>query len=282
MICKNCKTHLKNDDKFCSNCGAKVIDHRITLKHLFHEAKESFYSLDTNKPLLTFLHLFNKPEEVIGGYINGVRKKYINAFGYFTIAVTLSSFFFFIFLKWYPNLMDFTVERAAMPNVSKEQLELQTQVTKTFFEYSSLMFFLTIPFTALISRIVFLKNKKYNYAEHLIINLYSYSHVSISTTLIYFLTIWNQTIFSIVSLFAIIIQITYYAYVLKRIYQLNAEQIILKTLLFLAILFVFMFVLIVLGIIIGYTTGFFDPIIEAAKAKKEAAYLINTALDWTA
>ena len=98
MLCKNCQNTLDIDSKFCQNCGAKVIDQRITMGHLASEMKEGFFSIDSSKPARTFIHMFTKPDEVIGGYINGVRKKYINAFGYFTLALTLSSFFFFVFL----------------------------------------------------------------------------------------------------------------------------------------------------------------------------------------
>ena len=125
---------------------------------------------------------------VIDGYVNGVRKRHINAFGYFTIALTFSSFFFFVFLKWFPNLLDYSVQSVNYSDAySKEQLELQSNFTKTMFEYSSLVFFLTIPLMSLVSRIVFWKNKKYNYAEHLIINLlYLFASISCKHFFIFF------------------------------------------------------------------------------------------------
>ncbi|HIB48913.1 MAG TPA: zinc-ribbon domain-containing protein [Flavobacteriaceae bacterium] len=34
MECKNCQKQLAPSDKFCGNCGAKKISHRLTLKHI--------------------------------------------------------------------------------------------------------------------------------------------------------------------------------------------------------------------------------------------------------
>ena len=89
MNCKNCKTTLEESDDYCRNCGGKVIRNRLTIKSLFHHFSETYFNYD-NKLLRTFLTLFSKPEEVIVGYINGTRKKYVDVIGYFALAITLS------------------------------------------------------------------------------------------------------------------------------------------------------------------------------------------------
>lgn len=58
MNCKNCKTLLEDSSKFCNECGAKVINHRITLGYLWGEAKEGLFSLDSSKPIRTFIDMF--------------------------------------------------------------------------------------------------------------------------------------------------------------------------------------------------------------------------------
>ncbi|WP_452601695.1 DUF3667 domain-containing protein [Pontimicrobium sp. MEBiC06410] len=95
MLCKNCKTSLNDDINFCYNCGAKVIRNKLTFKHVFEDFNEQFLNLD-NKFLQTFIALFITPEAVIGGYINGTRKKYINAINYFAIAITFSGLQVFV------------------------------------------------------------------------------------------------------------------------------------------------------------------------------------------
>ena len=96
MDCKNCNNTLRDTQKFCDECGAKIIQNRLQPKVLAQQVNEQFISID-NKFLRTFVHLFKQPETVIVGYISGTRKKYIDVF------VLLSSFgllyFFFDLLK---------------------------------------------------------------------------------------------------------------------------------------------------------------------------------------
>ena len=82
MECKNCSNQLSTNSDFCNSCGAKVIRNRLTLKNIFEHIIETFFNYD-NKLLRTFIDLFKKPEKVIDGYINGVRKRYVNPISYF-------------------------------------------------------------------------------------------------------------------------------------------------------------------------------------------------------
>lgn len=152
MECKNCNQLLSVNDNFCNSCGAKVINERLTLKHLFSEFYHAILSIDANKPVKTFLDLFKKPEDVIGSYIDGVRKKYIHAFGYFTIAITFSSIFYFILLTANPNAFDAAF---AFQNNNETQNNLARTIQRAVFDYQSLMFFAAIPIMALMSWIVF-------------------------------------------------------------------------------------------------------------------------------
>lgn len=271
MECKNCGQPLSSVDKFCSDCGAKVINYRLTIKYFFSEFYHSILNIDANKPVKTFIDLFKKPEEVIGGYIDGTRKKYIHAFGYFTIAVTLSSIFYFIFLRFDPSALEVEL---VLQNNSEAENELGRTLQRSIMDYQSFMFFATIPILALISWIVFLNKKKYNYAEHLIINLYAYSQASIVLILISLLTVWNNHLFSIVSVVTIFIQIFYFFYVLKRLFKLSSGQMVIKTLYFLAI-FIPVYIIIFTTIVsIFAASGSFDALIEAEKAKQGVSQIV--------
>lgn len=279
-VCANCKRPLDTSDRFCNDCGAKVIDRRLTLGFLFTEAKESFFSLDSNRPLLTFIHLFTKPEEVIGGYINGVRRKYINAFGYFTIAITLSSFFYFVIFKLYPNAFDAIY---ANQDFSDPQLKMQQEINRTVFEYQSLIFFIAIPFLAIISKLVFLKNKRYNFAEHLIINLYGYAQVSIISIILYSLTAWSPEAFKVVIYSVTAIQVGYYTYILKKLFEISWGKILLKVLLFIIILMPIFVGLIMITVVLMFITGVIDfqEMMEAERAKRAVSYIASSVINWT-
>lgn len=277
MECKNCSFQLQENDDYCNSCGAKVIRNRLTLKNLFEHFSEEFLNYD-NRFLRTFIRLFKNPEDVIGGYIDGTRKKFINAVSYFAIAVTVSGFFYFVFLKFFPDALNFTTD---IYNIDEEQAKITSDFTKSIFEYQSFIFFLSIPVFALISRLIFLKNKKYNFSEHLIINLYTYSHISLTVTVIYFLTIWNQPVFVVMSIIGTLFQIVFFAYVLKRLYSLTLGQILLKTLLFFSLLIPLMIIVMIVTNILMYFGGHYDEIIELEKAKRGITYIASSAMNWT-
>lgn len=277
MECKNCEKQLVESDNYCQACGAKVIRNRLTLKNLFAHFSEQFLNYD-NKFLNTFKALSLRPEEVIGGYIDGTRKKYVNAVNYFTIAVTISSLFFFVFLKFFPDALNFTSD---LYNMDEDQARIMAEYNRSIFESQSLLFFISIPVLAVVSRLVFLKNKKYNFSEHLVINLYTYSHVSLSITALYFITIWYQPLFGVVAIVAVPFQIVFFAYVLKRLYKLSMLQILLKTMLFFVLLIPLIILLIIVSSIFMYFGGYFDKLLELEKAKRGLSYIASSAINWT-
>ena len=92
MNCKNCKSELNPKDNFCSECGAKIIKERITVKSLFSNLLVSL-GWDSNF-FITLRFLLSKPQAIIKEYINGTRKKYTNPFTFFAISLAISLFVF--------------------------------------------------------------------------------------------------------------------------------------------------------------------------------------------
>ncbi|HBR55523.1 MAG TPA: DUF3667 domain-containing protein [Flavobacteriaceae bacterium] len=280
MECKNCQKQLAPSDKFCGNCGAKKISHRLTLKHIISETANSFLNIDSNKPVRTFIDLFRCPEQVINGYIIGVRKRYIHAFGYFTIAVTFSGIFYFMILKFFPETLEFTAN-ISNQEMTPEQLEMTKDFQRAAFEYQSFMTFASIPLLALFSWIVFFNKRKYNYAEHLVLNLYTFSQASIITISLYFLTFWNPTLFTAITILVIFIQIAYYCYVLKRVFNLTIGQLFIKLIFFLALFSVVISIIIVVFTVLLFLSGGMDEVIEAEKAKRGISYIASSVINWT-
>lgn len=278
MECKNCQKTLSQEDSYCRDCGAKLVHKRLTMKYFLTEIRDGFLNIDSNRPLRTFIDLFKRPEVVIEGYITGTRKKYINAFGYFTIAITFSSFFYFIMLRFFPEVLS---QAYAQPDTSAAQNELMKNVMDTVYEYQTVFFFLMIPIFALLSWVVFYNKKKHNYAEHLVLNLYAYSHASIMSVLIYFLTVWNTEVFVVATMFAACIQFIYYCFVLKRIYKLSLKQLVLKILYFLVLLIPLYIAFSLILLVILALFGGLDGIIEAEKARQGVTYIASSVMNWT-
>ncbi len=247
--CKNCGQQIENYN-FCPDCGAKKITKRITFKNLIAEFVDRFLNLD-NSFVRTFIHLFTKPEQVIDGYIHGLRKKYVNAFGYFAISITITGFYSFIIKD-----RMFELATTSMSSFLPEE-ELQNQIVamETSFQYQSIISFILIPILAIMSRLVFFNYKKYNFTEHLVIYLYAYSHI-----VGIFALLQIPFIFALDNYFTVIFApfigyLIYIGYVLKRMYSISLKKIILKTFLFLGVFLLSIIVFTIFVAILGFLSA---------------------------
>ncbi len=252
MECKNCNYFLRTDYSYCPTCGAKVIRNRLTVKNIWYDFTERFFNLD-NTFIITFKHLLTKPDVVIGGYINGVRKKYMNPISYFTIAVFLGGIFFFLNKKFFPEAMDF--QSIFIPNVgTKEAQQFNLEFMKKYQdfaqEYQSFIYMASIPILAIISRLVFLNKKQFNLSEHFVINIYAYAQMSITVNIIYILSIWNSKLIFLEASLNMFFLVGYFSFVYKKLFQLSWKQILLKLLLFVFIVLVLYIVIVIMAIII--------------------------------
>lgn len=274
MKCKNCNHPLSETDNYCLSCGAKVIRNRLTIRNLFAHFGEQFLNYD-NKFLQTFITLFRKPEDVIGSYIEGTRKKYVNVVSYFAIAITLAGVQLYIINKFFPEVMD-------LSSISVEGSEEMNNKNLAFIsEYQSIVMMFYVPFYALISKVVFLNYKQYNYTEHLVIFMYILAQITIFGL---FLTLSGAMLgldMGILGLITVPIQIIYSAYCLKRLFKLSMAGIILKTLIFFMVLFVLFVIAAIIMAFIMIRSGALDDVIEAQKAKQGVSYIISSAINWT-
>lgn len=277
MECKNCDQKLSESDNYCNDCGAKVIRNRLTVRNLWDDFSAQFLNYD-NKFLRTFIELFTNPVGVIGGFIEGTRRKHVTVLSYFAIAITYAGFYTFINQKFFPDAYN---ELFSSINANEVQAQASIDFYSFFVEYQAFIFFLLVPLLALISRLVFLKNKKYNYSEHLVINLYAYSQASILVTTISFFTQFNSELFKISSFLSMFLQTLYFAYVLKALFALSLWKIILKTLLFILILLLFYILIIIIAVIyLLLFSDFYEKAIEAEKAKRAVSYMVSSAMNW--
>ncbi|GGG38408.1 hypothetical protein GCM10011344_44110 [Dokdonia pacifica] len=286
--CKNCDTLLNLDQAFCSNCGAKRMYNRLNWRNLTEDFVDRFLNIENNF-LRTFLALFKRPEDVIGGYIDGMRKRYLSAFSYFAISLTITGLYTFVLRKWFLNEAMFeAAAKESNGEVVVNTIGPTMEIVNWVFEYQSILTFINIPLYALISILVFWNYKKYNFIEHVVIYLYVYSHTQIITSVISILFMWSSFIQVMISSLVTFLYIIYTAYVLKRLFNLTIEKILLKTLLFFAIGLVISIAFFGVGGWLLYELGVFDTFIEkidqmreaqkAAKAAKETSKAITDSL----
>ena len=140
---------------------------------------------------------------------------------------------------------------------------------------------LYIPIYAFLAKLVFLKKKKFNYAEHLVIFAYVLSQISIiSVVFTIGCAIFGVSI-GAMAMFIIPMQIIYSAYCLKQLYALSMEGIILRTLLFFLILGIFFVIATVITSVIMYKSGALEEVIKAQKAAQNVSYIISSVINWT-
>ena len=212
--CKNCDHQLSGEEKFCPNCGQKVIE-RLRLRTLLGELAAAFFAWDS-KLFQTLRLLLFKPGEVSKNYIAGKRKSYVAPMRMYLFC----SVVFFLLLGIVglnpqeggaPNdtgivmtfdgdsaeidrdsllLMDQHNRLDELEEVREQESEFMKHMIKqgirllihgkTFTTLIrsnfSVMVFLLIPLFALMLKISHLKNKL-DYIEHLIFGLYFHSFV---------------------------------------------------------------------------------------------------------
>ncbi|MFP4846650.1 DUF3667 domain-containing protein [Winogradskyella sp. PE311] len=264
MNCKNCHTELQKQDDYCKNCGGKVIRNRLTLKNLFEHLSETFFNYD-NKLLRTIKLLFIKPEEVIGTYISGVRKRYVNPVSFFGLSLSISGISLFIIKRFYLQYFDLVAWFSSLKLFSNEysQEALAAYSTSDSMEYSSLIFSAIVPIFGLLSWIIFY-DKKYNLTEHVVIYLYSMSLISIVTVIVgQLILLLIPTYYIPFILITYPIMLLYHCFLLKRLFKLSFSELALKTFLFLTLFSICYLGLGILSFIIALITGTYD--LEAFK-----------------
>lgn len=264
MICKNCQTDLIPDSDYCHTCGGKIIRNRLTFKNLFEHITETFFNYD-NKLLRTFWGLFKTPEDVIGGYINGTRKKYVNVISYFALAITVSGLYLLILNKFFPETMDYSVM------VAPGQEEFQKKNVSFVQEYMSLFMMLYVPIYALMARFSFIGLNKFNYTELLVVFLYIQAQISLATAIVGVALSAFGITQGVMSLVFIPLMILYSAFCLKRLYKVSFGNMILRTILFFVALIAVFIIATVVVLIIMYLNGELQSMLETQKAAMEAA-----------
>jgi hypothetical protein len=171
MTCKNCHTHLRLEYRFCPGCGAKTEVRRITFKALAKDFIDRVFDLD-NSVVRTFTGLFVKPEAVIGGYLSGLRKRYLNPVSYLGIALTLSGVIMFLIQRFFKENIDFTGGvKGANPEFSAKWADL-------VFDFNALFFLAFLPMLALPAYLI-MNKVRYNLAEYTVAFIYVLAHFSI-------------------------------------------------------------------------------------------------------
>ncbi|PPK93592.1 uncharacterized protein DUF3667 [Nonlabens xylanidelens] len=252
--CKNCKKLLYAQQNYCSHCGSKWVEYRLTPRKITAELSNRYLGTD-NVFLVTILGLLRYPEDVINGYISGQRKKYVNPINFYLISLSLVGLQIFLLRHFAPDTLGMNV--AEITNVQNNTGQSLENFTDFFYDYIGAFTTFFLPAYALSGYIIFLDIRKYNFTEHLILYVYVFALVNIVTFVATPLMIGFDIPYQMVSLALtpfIFLQVAWYY---KRCFKLDVQQTVLKGLLAIIVFNVISAILMIIVIIIAVALLFF-------------------------
>lgn len=254
MNCRNCNTSLNDNIKYCPNCGAKVIRNRLTLKNLWHDISLQFLNID-NKFFKTFTHLFSQPEFVINGFIEGTRKKYINVIQYFAISITLVGIQIFLMNTFFSDdlahAMDFIKPFEDATGGKDNPFNSSLGSLEEINNYQSIIYICTVPLYTLATWLAYKIIKpvrRYNFTEHLVLNLYYNAQVIIITAVLSIFFLCFGFNYLLIAGFVSILVYIYLLYILKRVFNVSFWEAVAH---FLLVIIMFFAIFFVIGILIA-------------------------------
>lgn len=192
--CINCGHEI--GDKFCSNCGQRVLVKRITLKESWLDFWSRVYGFDGMFPR-TLRDLTLQPGSVARKFIDGNRVTYYGPVGYFFLMVTLFivvAGMLDVDLREFINQKQNTLGNFTATGDNQEKIN---DMVKNFVsEHLRFIAFLVIPFNALMARFILFRKSGLNYIEHAVLPLYMIGHL-------YWLSIISIIVFAITGSFVL-------------------------------------------------------------------------------
>ncbi len=248
MNCRNCNLSLEEYATFCLNCGEKLLFRRLTIKAILLRVSGLIAGVD-NKVYKTFIDLFKRPEVVIVSYIEGFRKQYVNVISYVGLTLTLIGLQFFILKSYFPELLTFE----NMQPSGTHGVEQINKILNKIFDYYGFLTVISIPIYAVISKLLFSDFKKYNLAEHIIINAYTLAQTFITFFIFTLICIPFKINYQTISLLSIPFTAIYSYWFFKRLFpEFNAFNVILRVVAFLILATIAVFML---GLFIAFCYG---------------------------
>lgn len=247
--CKNCAAELNGP--FCGQCGQVVISKRITVRNLIAYVFASITNVERGL-WYTLRGLLKNPGKVIQEYVNGRTRPYYHPLRLAFLLGTVSVILMFAFF-------DFEAAQEAFastlnPNISEEQKAIQLKINQTIRPFINFIPLLLLPFFATGSY-WFHRKKQFNYAEHLVLNAYLYSLMTLLSmpliiVYVYLDNIMLSPIMGLV-LFSVIGGIIF-----KQLFSKSLAYNIFKGLMTFIIGYLIFFIVVgVLALIVGVTIG---------------------------
>ncbi|MEL6654970.1 MAG: DUF3667 domain-containing protein [Bacteroidota bacterium] len=165
MICKNC--HHEFEGNFCSHCGQKASVRRLDFKYLVRDVPNSVFQLNRGF-FFTAKEILVRPGQAVRNFVAGQRQPYYKPIAFLIVVSTIYILIHY-FVGGYTLVEDFLlgVESGA---TAQEEIS-DTAFAKWLTKYQLYVPLMVLPFFSVASYLAFIKSR-YNYVEHLVLNVY--------------------------------------------------------------------------------------------------------------
>jgi hypothetical protein len=172
MNCLNCNSETTGS--YCYNCGQKTSTSRFSFQHIFkNDIASKYYSLLKNPAFFSLKELATRPGDSIREYLLGKRVNHMN---YMSLFLLLSGIGIFIDQYTHFSLADVTSGDEAGKKIIANYFNFVRDNPKTYIA-------ITIPIVSVFTYLLF-KKSKFNFSEHLILNIYKASALLVLTKIV--------------------------------------------------------------------------------------------------
>jgi hypothetical protein len=168
--CTNCG--IARAGLYCAVCGQRFTRGRLTVPAIAHQVAHDVLNLDRGI-LFTAMELTRRPGDAIRDYVEGKRVRYVGPVKYFVLTVALTTF-----ATTQLGVLD-EVAGGMFHDVGSTAAVTPQEASAFMSRFMTLFMALGVPFTAAVTHRLF-RRAGLTYAEHLVLNLYSYGHQSLA------------------------------------------------------------------------------------------------------
>jgi len=217
MACLNCGNDLVGE--YCSRCGQRVRRSRFALRPLMRQAADDALNLDQGL-LHTVVALTVRPGIAVAEYVRGRTRPYTNPAKYLVICAALATFVMLYsgVLDAQLNVMEDQTRRGAEARDALVDERLNA-LSEFMTRYFNIILILGVPFLAVFSRLLFFRSA-YNFAEHLVFNVFIYAHQNLFFLLAVPLFLLGMDVMMLTSLYLLLI-VTYYIWACYDFFQVR-------------------------------------------------------------
>lgn len=171
--CTNCGASCAGE--FCAGCGQRAVLDRLTVRGIVKQVAHDVLNLDRGL-LFTGLELTRRPGDAIRDYVQGKRVRYTGPVKYFIVTLAVTTFA--------------TTQLGVMNEAGAGMVERMgdaapvtaERASRFMSQWMTLFMALGVPFTAAVTARLF-RRARMTYAEHLVLNLYTYGHQALGLAL---------------------------------------------------------------------------------------------------